>query len=233
MFNPLTYAYSNVTAASGFGGGVLLPSGNVMFVPNTTANIGQLNPTSLVFSNVTATGVIGAIGGVLLPNGNVVFATQSSSRSNAGMYNPTLNPPTYSNISIGQGSFGGVGGVLVPNGNVIFFPAIFSFPLSFNPTTFASKTLTGTGGYNIGLGGGVLLPSGNVVYCGGSMIDPVALTQSPLSFPSSVTNAFNGATLIPSGQVVFTPYASANVGLLDTMTPAPPEMCLSPYFNKF
>jgi streptogramin lyase len=45
--------------------------------------------------------------------------------------------------------------------------------------------------------------------------------------------AFSGATLLPNGQVVFTPYDSANVGVIDTFSPVSQEFCLSPYFNKF
>ena len=225
MFNPLTYAYSNVTAASGFGGGVLAPNGNVVFIPNTCANIGQLNPTSLVYSNVTATGVIGATGGVLIPNGNVV----TGGSSNICMYNTTTNPPVFSNIvsSVLQSP------VLAPNGNVILFSPNSGLA-SFNPTTLAVSTFTGFAMSASG-GGAVLLPSGNIVYNAISsinMIDPSALVSSIIiNFPTA--GLFSGATLVPSGQVVFCPSGSANVGVLDTFTLAPQEMCLSPYFNKF
>ena len=224
MFNPLTYAYSNVTAASGFGGGVLAPNGNVVFIPNTCANIGQLNPTSLVYSNLTSTGVIGSIGGVLIPNGNVVIG----GTSNICMYNTTTNPPVFSNIVANSRQTP----VLAPNGNVILFSPI-SGVASFNPTTLAVSTFSGFAMSSSSCGA-VLLPSGNIVYVSIStigMIDPSALVSSTIiNFP---TGLFSGATLVPSGQVVFCPSGSANVGILDTFTPAPPEMCLSPYFNKF
>jgi hypothetical protein len=62
------------------------------------------------------------------------------------------------------------------------------------------------------------------------MFDPVLLTYSN---SSSMGSNFSGATLVPGGQVIFGPYSSGNVGVLDTMTPVSQEFCLSPYFNKF
>lgn len=65
------------------------------------------------------------------------------------------------------------------------------------------------------------------------MFDTTALQYSNCASSGTGNFAFTGATLLPSGQVVFTPYNSANVGVLNTMVPAPKEFCLSPYFNKY
>jgi hypothetical protein len=59
------------------------------------------------------------------------------------------------------------------------------------------------------------------------------LTYSNSTVTGTSNSAFSGATLLPSGQVVFTPSNYGNVAVLDTMVPAPQEWCLSPYFNKF
>jgi hypothetical protein len=66
------------------------------------------------------------------------------------------------------------------------------------------------------------------------MFDPGALTVSNVQ-PRAIGDAdgFRGATLVPSGQVVFSPLFVANVGVLNTMVPVSREFCLSPYFNKF
>jgi hypothetical protein len=61
------------------------------------------------------------------------------------------------------------------------------------------------------------------------MFDPVALTFSNVT----ASAGFSGASLVPDGRVVFAPYTAANVGVLQTFTPASIQLCLSPYFNKF
>jgi len=56
---------------------VLLPDGRVLFVPDSTANIGIFDPSSdTPFSETIAggTGSFKYYGGVLLPDGRVVFA---------------------------------------------------------------------------------------------------------------------------------------------------------------
>jgi len=65
------------------------------------------------------------------------------------------------------------------------------------------------------------------------MFDPAALTVSNIQPKAIGADGFRGATLIPTGQVIFSPLGTANVGVLNMMVPAPPEFCISPYFNKF
>jgi hypothetical protein len=64
------------------------------------------------------------------------------------------------------------------------------------------------------------------------MFDTVALIYSN-SVAISGGDKFRGATLLPSGQIVFTPFGVTNVCVLDTFISAPQEFCTSPYFNKF
>jgi hypothetical protein len=57
------------------------------------------------------------------------------------------------------------------------------------------------------------------------MFDPSSMKYSN----STATGArFTGATLVPSGQVIFCPS-----GVFNTMTPVSREFCLAPYLNKF
>jgi hypothetical protein len=103
--------------------------------------------------------------------------------------------------------------------------------LVINPTNFTcSNIITNAGSFN----GGCLTISGNVVFTPSSsnvgLFDPLALTYSNSSAAGS---GFSGATLVQNGQVVFGPSGGGNVGIYDTLTPAPTEFCLSPYFNKF
>jgi hypothetical protein len=65
------------------------------------------------------------------------------------------------------------------------------------------------------------------------MYDPVAVTYSNSTAVHATAAKFFGSILIPDGRVVFTPYSSANVGVLNTLVPALREFCQSPFFNKY
>ena len=182
----LTVSYSSSTGAA------LLPSGNVMFSPGGSSNVMEINPVSLVQSNI-AIGTDGFTGLVLAPNGNVIGVPLES---NVVVINPANR--TSSNVSIN------------PTGNV-------------------------TGSFS----SGSLLPWGNVMFTPGlsaniGMFSPGALTYSNAVTIGSNTNIkFSGSTLLPSGQVILTPAWLGNVGTFSTLTPTTRELCLSPYFNKF
>jgi streptogramin lyase len=247
VYNPLSGASANVVVnapGSSFQGGVLVPSGNVVFFPKSGgSNIGVLNPTNFTYSN---TGPVGSFagGGALLPNGNIVCCSVST--GNIGMYNTSvvgypLSPGAFTNVGPINNQLETA--VLAPNGNVVFFPWSGANAVVYNPSSVVYP-VTGPGTYmNVALNcggsayeGAALLSSGNIV-CAPitstsniGMFDTVALTFSN-AVPAA--SGFAGATLLPSGQVVFVPFSSANVGVLDTFTPAPQEFCLSPYFNKF
>ena len=161
----------------------------------------------------------------LLTNGNVIVPSPGT--SNVIQFNPVSLGA--SNIVVGTDGFNGL--VLAPNGNVIGVPQN-SNVIVINPTARTSSNVqTPVVSFN----GGCLLPSGFIMFSSASssigMFDPGAALAYSIS---SVTgSSFNGATLVPSGQVILTPYNSANVGVLDTFTPVSQEFCLSPYFNKF
>jgi hypothetical protein len=207
-FNPTTLTMTNVGPIAGqglglFGGGALLPNGNVVFAPLNSANIGMYNSYVMTSSGFTNVGPITSTGtwesAVLTQYGNVVFPPSSS--TNVVSYNPTfvsspIGAGGFSNVKIGpmEGSNYFQGGVLLPSGNVVFCPADAS---------------------NVG------------------MFDPVGLTYSNCALVSTATAKFYGCSLIQDGRVVFTPATSANVGVLNTIVPAPHEFVMAPYFNKF
>ena len=251
MFNPLTYAWSNIGPISGQGGGlcvggVLAPNGNVVCVPYNSANVIEINPNlnpptianTLV---VQGPGLSGFQGGVLLPNGNVVFTPFNS--ANIGVYNPLTSPPTFTNVGpiSGPSAQQFIGGALAPNGNVVF-GGITSLNIGVYNSSFVSYPIASGGYSNVACGGvnfqgAVTMPTGNIVMVPGTtanvgMFDPTRMVYSN-STTIPVSDKFRGGTLLPSGQIVFTPFNSPNVVVLDTMTPAPPEFCLSPYVNKF
>ena len=177
-------------------------------------------------NSVWSTGPFSIQQGVcLLTNGNVIVPSPGT--SNVIQFNPVSLGA--SNIVVGTDGFNGL--VLAPNGNVIGVPQN-SNVIVINPTAGTSSNVqTPVVSFN----GGCLLPSGFIMFSSASssigMFDPGAALAYSIS---SVTgSSFNGATLVPSGQVILTPYNSANVGVLDTFTPVSQEFCLSPYFNKF
>ncbi len=81
---------TQIPGPSGFSGGVLLPTGNVLCVPLTSANIGLFDPDAQTFSNATDCPG-GFSGGSLLPDGRVVMSPWTS--MNVGVVQ-TLAPST-------------------------------------------------------------------------------------------------------------------------------------------
>jgi len=215
VFNPQTNQYSAVVPSGGapvgsYSGAILTPSGNVVFVPLSSSNIGVYNPSALTFANVVAPGGSYA-GAVLDPLGNVVMVPANSS-SNIGTFNHLLG--TFSNITGTKcdGSFSGA--VILPNGNVICVPNTNSNVVQFNPInqTFSNSVNLGGGNFS----GGVLTPFGNVVFVPGTSSN-VGVFQPAVGTWSNVaaTSGFSGGCLMPTGNIIFCPFSSANVGMFD------------------
>jgi len=156
--------------------------------------------------------------------------------SNVGLYTPTTG--IYTNVTVTvNGSY--AGGVLLPNGNVLMIPNNSSSNVAtLNPTAF---TVSNVAGFTSGSTyfGGVALPDGRVVFAGtqGTVIQIYNYITN--SFSSTISSPIlngsiygPGATLVPDGRVIFAPRntTSGSVGVLDTMSPAPREFCLHPFF---
>ena len=239
-YNPNSLVFSNVARPGGsYWGGVLDPLGNVVMVPATTSsNIFTFNPNLNTLSNISGTNFDGSLyGAVLLPNGNVVCVPRTN--ANIVQFNPRTQT-TSNSINLGEsGTAKFFGGVLAPNGNVICVPASGGTNSNvgvFNPTTLTySNVQTNTG--VAAFYGGCLLPTGNVVFSPYSTANVGMFDPSTLTFSNSTnvggTTLFWGGTLVPDGRVIFCPFQTfSNVGALNTVTPAPREFCLAPYFNK-
>jgi hypothetical protein len=131
-------------------------------------------------------------------------------------------------------------------GSGVFWPANtqtyqeYSNVATLNPTAF---TVSNVAGFTSGSTyfGGVALPDGRVVFAGtqGTVIQIYNYITN--SFSSTISSPIltgsiygSGATLVPDGRVIFAPRntTSGSVGVLDTMSPAPREFCLHPFFNK-
>jgi hypothetical protein len=247
VYNPVSSKFSNIgrynVGTNGFESGVLARNGKVIFIPHDSPNVGIFDYTTLTMSNLAIQGTNqnGFTGGVLLPNGNVAFIPAYS--RNVGML--SADQSTFSNIGpffTATASTKFTGGTLAPDGNVIMTPGFLASAnvAVFNPTnSTCSNVRTNVVGTDGAFQGAALLPSGNIIFapCTSRNIgtfDPVLLTYSNLNVVglSNQIRKFYGATLIPDGRVVFTPMRRPNVCVLSTFVTAPPEFCLSPYFNK-
>ena len=231
IFNPTSGEFSTIVprgltaAAKKYRGGILTPNGNVIFVPFQTNNVGVYNPINAVFSNIGPynVGTNGFECGVLAPNGKAIFVPRSS--ANIGVFDWTSL--TMSNVTIQiTNADGFIGGCLLPNGNVVFIPATSANVgmLSADQSTFSNIGPFFTAGPTKFIGG-VLAPNGNVIMTPGALnsanvaiFNPTNSTCSNVPTGvdgSSGGGAFQGAALLPSGNVIFAPCASANVGLFD------------------
>jgi hypothetical protein len=115
--------YSNLawgTENYAFAGGVLAPSGKVIFVPRYSNDIGIYDPVANSYSNLAwGTENNAFSGGVLAPSGKVIFVPSYSDA--IGIYDPVAN--SYSNLAWGTENGAFFGGVLAPSGKVIFVPS--------------------------------------------------------------------------------------------------------------
>jgi hypothetical protein len=210
-------AASGPIGSSDYSGSVLLPDGRVLFVPSTASNVGIFNPSTGLFSTISAAGLATTagkfIGGVLLPNGNVVFVPSQS--ANIGQFNPVSY--TYSNAVAVAAASGTLfaGGVLAPNGNVIFAPASSGNVGVYNPTLGTySNLVAGLGA--TAFSGAVLLSTGNVVFAPASsanigMYSPYTAAYTNIG-PVTPTG-FSGGVLAPNGNVIFVPSTGTSVGV--------------------
>jgi hypothetical protein len=239
LFNPMNGAFSTFGSATGFYGGVLAPTSatgamRVIMAPLGAATVGIVDPIALTYATgVAATGYTGA---VLLPSGSIVLVPHTA--ANISVYNPVTNTIT-ATLAHGQGTTAFIGGVLLPTGNVLLVPASSVNIVVYNPATNTITTVAHGQTVSAAFTGGVLLPTGNVIMTASrssfhGLFNPYAGTFSTFGPAQTANGKFAGAVLVPDGRVVCVPYiGSANVGVISTMTPAPVEFCISPYFNKY
>ena len=150
----------------GFSGAVLLPTGNIMCIPDGTSNIVQYSPTARTYSNSTV-GSSGFQGGVLTPNGNVVCIPNTN--ANVVVVNPSGNPPyAFSNIQVFRSGGGGfAGGVLLPSGNIVCIPFTNSNAGMVDPGVLTYSNIVPQSGAAQASAyvGGSLSVDGRVIFC--------------------------------------------------------------------
>ena len=211
-------------------GGVLTPSGKVVFVPYYSSYVGVYDPESDEFIAKKRLPVYFKreskwVTGVLTASGKVVFVPWGSRY--VGIYDPESN--TFNTCDMGasiNARFGG--GVLAPSGRVIFVPAKHPNIGIYDPSlnTYAEKPLG-----LVGWQGGVLTTSGKVIFVPRNtqligIYDPVS--DSFATNDTGVTDGgpygsdsmgnWIGGVLSQSGKVVFVPYSSRYIGIYDPDT---------------
>ena len=215
-------------------GGVLTPSGKVVFVPYYSSYVGVYDPESdeFIAGCYTTPGYSkwGSpftqwVTGVLTASGKVVFVPWGSRY--VGIYDPESN--TFNTCDMGasiNSRFGG--GVLAPSGRVIFVPAKHPNIGIYDPSlnTYAEKPLG-----LVGWQGGVLTTSGKVIFVPRNtqligIYDPVsdsfATNDTGVTdggpYGSDYKGNWIGGVLSQSGKVVFVPYSSRYIGIYDPDT---------------
>lgn len=261
-----------------FDGGVLMPDGRVLFVPEGSPTIGLYDPTTNTFTvgpNVTSGRISGkwsgevfdGSGGVMLPDGRVLLVPNLSEQ--LGLYDPATNTftvgPDVPTSWSGSGWYNNyAGGVLLPNGQVVLVPRSAQCIVIYDPAKNAiqARQVSGDSVQPNKFAGGVLLPDGRVLfapmdgpddktsYGHVGLYDPATgnYTTGPQvqgGESCSGTMRFCGAVLLPNGRVVFVPHCSATVGWYDPgdspaqayalSQPLPPSWnaLLLPYYNKY
>ena len=220
FFSPVNSLYTSSPVnfvATGLRGGVLVPNGNVVFVPGTASNAIVLNPLTMASTNVITGSAFS--GGALSPTGNVVMCPAAT--GNIGL----LNPTTLTYINVGP-TFAGPssnfsGALLLPNGNIFFGGSVGSNSAMYNTSCVVTSgglggnftnVLTGTSN----LSSVFLAPSGNIIGLGSSNIVSVTPT---FTYSNTISGAaFTGGAIIPSGNLICAPSGTTlNIGMFDTV----------------
>lgn len=203
-----------------FWGGVLAPTGDVVFIPDNSDFIGLYDPLTDSYTSGAAHNEINDQAfkrGALSPGGSIILAPYRS--DNVGVYD--AGPDIYtSGDSHGEGDFAFDGAALAPTGEVVFAPSSSSVVGTYDPETdrYTSGDNHGEGG--AAFEGAVLSPTGDVVFVPNNssnvgIYDPSTNTYTSGDSHNEGANPFGGGALAPTGDVIFAPRESNNVGIYD------------------
>lgn len=222
-------------------GCVLLPNGNVYFIPfvaNSHPIAKIYNPTTNTLSNAGGTfsgaGTFG--GGILLPNGKVFCIPANS--TTARIYDPATNT-----LSIPAGTYPGsdafYGGVLLSNGKVVLIPktATKAYIYDYNTDTLTTSAPDFPGS-NAFLGGCYL--SDGTIYCSpynstvAKIYDPIndTLTTANGSYNDTGNAGFYNAVSIENGKAFPVPHTSQTGKIYGGGNGFDINILLSAYYNK-
>ena len=244
IYSPQTNTFTNgpqtpfIPSSTGGGGsysgGVLLPNGNICFVPlaSNNSNISQYNPITNNFSLNTSIGdpslnIMTAPGSFkewymdacLLPTGNVLMIPASA--CNFGLYNYNTNTFTQShasNIPFTSRAFSC--GVVLPEGDVCCIPSTASNICIYNTKSDSLTISCKASNYT----NATLLPNGNILMVGWNnntnlgIFNPSTSSMNYVSTSSAGSNAFSACSLMADGRVVLVPFNASNFGVYDYHT---------------
>lgn len=206
------------TDSNKWSGGVLASSGNIYFVPSTSAQVLKLDPTSDTLSLFGSLGTTSEKwgGGCLAPNGKIYCAP---------LVSPSvlkIDPDTDTASTFGSGLNTYHSAILAPNGKIYCVPWGATSVLKIDPDTDTVSTF-GSFAAGIKWGGGCLAPNGKI-YCapfGSTQILEIDPSTDTTRLFGSISGAakFFGALTGADGKVYFIPHQpSTGFGQLDPDT---------------
>ena len=128
VFDPATNEFRLVGSAipgnNKYWGGVLAPSGKIVFVPVAAHAVGVFDPTTNEFFALDRSSgpvIPNYSGGVLAPNGRIFFVPFLA--SSVGVFDPATDEFSTVTISASKSTAGKyLGGVLTPSGRIVLVP---------------------------------------------------------------------------------------------------------------
>jgi streptogramin lyase len=222
MYDQISYGtVSGAPGSAAFWGGVLVPDGRVVFVPQNATAIGIFNSATNTYSTVAYTRPTtdAYLGGVLIPDGRVVFVPQNAQM--IGIFNPATN--VYSTIVAATGANAYSGGVLLPDGRIVFTPSSATTIGIFNPATNTYSTIAYTRPALAAYRSSILLPDGRVLFVPGNatmigIFNPATNSYTTIAAAISGSDAYLSGVLVPDGRVIFVPGGATAIGIFNPAT---------------
>ena len=215
-----------------FIGGVLIPDGRVVFVPQVQSQVGIFDPKTnalTLSATVTEAGSTYLFNsGCLLPDGRVFFCPWNATRF--GVFNPASGVYTsYASANMPTNNFNYSGCVVAPNGKVVCAPyranniGVFD-PVTNTFTTYAAPGVTA----DVSFTGAVAVPDGRVIMVPwGNNINPahvgifntITNTYTTVSTGANAFQIYAGGVLVPDGRIIMIPNTAQNhIGVFNTNT---------------
>jgi streptogramin lyase len=197
-------SYSAVAcSAKNFYGGVLLPDGRVVFIPQSSSNVGIFYTSNNTYTNAVSIGTQ-YNGGCLLPDGRVAICPYTP--TTWAVYNPANNTVAQYGTVPATSQF--VSCVLGADGNAYSIGVSTGYIGIFNPKTNTATTYAT--GLNPQGNKGVLMPDGRIIWGTGNQSYLVVWNPATWTATSVPPGGFGSQRLgavswVPQGYSIFFP----------------------------